>query len=139
MLGRNAIFKELQLWINISYCRSTYVIWWWEFGLRDKQTSDSITKFWWDLVIKSILQEDSVKIWVDSFIICCICVIKASLLAPSYDVSSCFYQFFYFTFKLPRISSKGLLLTTSSMINSRLSGNWSNISAGWIGHRYKEM
>ena len=71
-------------------------------------------------------EEDSAKIRVGSLIICGNpnCVVKASILALSYDVLSCLYQVSHFTLKSPKTSIRNeLWLTISSRVNSRLSAN----------------
>ena len=141
MFVRNAIFHVCGgYWIfKLNFA---YIIWWWQFGWRDEWTPDFITKFWWDVNIKSVQEKDSAKIGLGALIISCNpnCVVKASILAPPYNILSCLYQFSDFTLKSPKATiTNEIWLVTSSIINSRLSEKWPNISVGWLGDRYKEM
>ena len=52
------------------------------------------------------------------------CEVKASILATSYDVMSCLYQFSGFTLKSPKTTIRnGSWLANSTRVNSRLSAN----------------
>ena len=52
------------------------------------------------------------------------CEVKASILATSYDVMSCLYQFSDFTLKSTKTTIRnGSWLANSTRVNSRLSAN----------------
>ena len=131
------MWQVVNLQIKLSICYLMMPVW-----MKGWVNSRFIAKFWWDVNIKSMQEEDFAKTWVGSLIIICNpnCEVKVSILAPPHDVLSCLYQFSDFTLKSPKTTIRnGLWLAISSRVNSRLSANWSNISVGWLGDRSKEM
>ena len=99
---------------------------------------DSITKFGFDVKIKSIQEEESAIRCVGSLISCCNpnWEVIASILETSYDVLSPLNQRSDFILKSPR--KNGLFAVTTPMFNSKLLANDSKSSCEWFGERYKE-
>ena len=92
-------------------------------GCNVECTPDSITKFGFDVKIKSIQEEESATRCVGSLISCCNpnWEVIASILESSYDVSSPLNQRLDFILKSPRTMVKnGLFAVTAPMFNSKL-------------------
>ena len=108
----------------------TYTLWWWQLECKD-WTHESITTFGLEVNTKSIQEDESFSIWVESWISCFNPNWGSilSIINPCYAVLIWLYRVLISASKSPkrRISS-GLLAVTESRFNSRLSTKDSKIS-----------
>ena len=95
----------------------------------------SITKFGWDVNIKSIQEEEFSSKWVGSLITCLrsYSVAKQSILVPSQSFLSLMHKLHDCALKSPMATTKkGLLSVIASKFNFRLSRNESKLSTVWL-------
>ena len=110
--------------------------------MQDGCTLDSISKFAWDVKIRSIDEEELSKICVGSLITCCRpnCHVTFSIIFPSKLHLSFLYEFFDLALKSPvSTAKKGMFWTKLSKFNSSFSENFSNSSCDWLGDLYKAV
>ena len=99
-------------------------------------TIDSLTKLGCEVNIKSMQEEESPMICVDSLIICCNLNVEVipSILELSYIVLLHLNQRFDLALKSPRTTVKKVLLAVAaSRFNSKLFANTSKSSCDWLG------
>ena len=118
------------------------LIWWCQFACNEEWIPDSITKFGWDLKIRSINDKESPIQYVCSLIICCSpnWEVTPSILEPAYGVMWLLYQRLDFALKSPKMTAtKALFIITESRFNSRLLINDSQLSWHWFVEQYNEI
>ena len=116
--------------------------WWWLFGCSEECAAESVTKFGWDVNIRSIQDDEVFDMCVGSLIICCKpnCAVTFSISFPSWLDLSRENQSFYLAFKSPiKTIRNGLFWHKVPKLNSRLSMNFSNLSWDWLGDLYKQI
>ena len=114
---------------------------WWQFGWREEWAPDSITRFGWEVKIKSIHKEEFPVRWVNSFINWCKpnWDVIASIFKPWLGAVSLLYQLVVFALKSPMATIKiEFLLVSVSKASSRLSAKVSKMSLVWLGDLYKK-
>ena len=82
--------------------------WWWQYGWREGWTPESITRFDWEVNIRSIQDEDESSKWVGSLInwYSPWLHVKVSSLDPSYDVLPFLNHVWLLALKSPTATSK---------------------------------
>ena len=96
----------------------------------------------WEVNIRSIRDDESVKTCVGSRINCFRpnWDVIASILEPSYVVVSCLYRLDDLVLKSPRVTIKyEFLLVILSKLSSKLSANFSETSSDCLGEQHKEI
>ena len=115
-------------------------VWWWQCGCNDAWTPELVTKFSWEINIRSVQETEDSSICVGLWMTCVrpYWTIRSFKIEPSYEVLSWANQSLFLALKpLNYIVRKGILKVIACNVDSKLVVKLENSLWDWLGDRYR--